>query len=136
MNDEPQQLTVDGSLVPHSQVVREQAGDFSKPTPAPDGYPGTWMPVSGRFRVYPLELHELRTDDGVLWWSKGHQDEQDFLTAVAKATTYVPRAEVRHDWWATRQGWQLTGPGGMFRFLYQPVEPTARGAYPVTVVEL
>jgi transcriptional regulator with XRE-family HTH domain len=91
-----------------------------------------WMPRSGRLRRYPLELHEFQGLDGRTVFSKGHHDADHFLAAVG--VTWP--ADVRQEWWATRQGWDMTGPGGELTFLYQPVDAIANGAYPVTAIDL
>jgi transcriptional regulator with XRE-family HTH domain len=106
-----------------------------------------WMPRSGKLRTYWLIVERLTGWDRVQLWSKGHHAPEIFVGAAEEyrrlewptpGATYKPLSaeRVQHDWWATRQGWALTGPGGEFTFLYQPVEATANGAYPVTVIDL
>ncbi len=122
----------------------------------------TWMPVSGTFRTYPLSVERSDGWDDPAYWAKGHHDPAEFLLAAQLIwldydgdrnviyfdddntwlevnPIWVPEflrdpARVRHEWWANRQTTESRWEG--WRYQIEPVEPTARGAYPVTVIWL
>ena len=94
-----------------------------------------WMPRSGQIRVDRLEIHEISDGDAVRLYSKGHHDAGEFLVAAAFAALDVVTPQVvRHEWWATRVIGDMTGLGESY--YRRRVAATAKGAYPVTVVDL
>lgn len=121
----------------------------------------TWMPVSGTFKTYPLQVEILHWEDGPVVYSKGHHERRTFLQAAVEEwaqeedlglTLYENnefyRLEgpieaplrlrsieyIQHDWWATRVWGGLEHDG--YKYYVNPVSSIERGAYPVTVVNL
>lgn len=85
-------------------------------------------------KTYDLEIQELSEFEGghMGWWSKGHHEATDFLTEASFAAGKILDIDVRF----VRQEWWRCVPvtGERFTCTYQ-AKPTARGAFPVTVVE-
>ncbi len=109
----------------------------------------TWMPVSSKFKTYPLDV-EVRDWDGPVYWSKGHHDRAEFVGAVLllyeeeygddpDRMEFVNRrilcARPRWEWWAVRQRGDGEEPPGRGMYWYEWVNSWARGAFPVTVID-
>lgn len=121
----------------------------------------TWMPVSGRFKVYPLDVVYWSWEMGPVLHSKGHHDAEAFLAAAVESwadydgdamTLSIDVApwwaqlegplwppaflrdpsNVRQEWWANRMNAQVLAEG--YAYCCEPGGPARPGAYPVTVV--
>ncbi len=107
----------------------------------------TWMPVSGTFRRYALEIRRMESIDSAQLYSKGHHDPVDFAEAAREwwekdwgggetAPDRIRFDNVRTEWWATRcMDWATMDDYGVSHWV-NPVQPHERGAYPVTVIDL
>jgi len=88
-------------------------------------------------KAYPLDIQDIREFEGgprPIWYtSKGHHDATVFCEELQRVYgIHVEPSEVR-------QGWQRTVPSGPDYPGWVAVWPAragARGAYPITVVEI
>lgn len=88
-------------------------------------------------KQHSLEIDTLVSETGderTAYFSRGHHDHEEFLDAIEEEFDCRPGERIRHEWGR----WVPTSPDECvgFTMWYHPAKEGARGAFPVTIVEV